>query len=181
MADIRRASRADRRRRSNPAYDGPERRTGQVHAVKVYSQIHNDEMQVFVQNPIISDNLSSAREELSKHSQRSRTLPVIVDLQKTTYVDTPGLSVLLELRRELTAQGRQLIIQNPSRSVLRMLNITRMNRVFTLRTTANADTVPIPGAVTKRPDGTPLPPEDSPLGALAGSSSTRNQPPSNPE
>ena len=83
------------------------------------------------------------------------TPTVVVDLYKTTYIDTPGLSILYELKQELAAKGRSLLLQNPSRCVLRMLNITRMYRIFPYRNTST-DVEMIPAAKS----GAPPPPEN---------------------
>jgi anti-anti-sigma factor len=155
MTDTRRNSRADRRRRAG-TYEGGERRKPAPATMTMYSQTRDNELQIYVQSPITADNAPLAKETLAKHVERSKaTRTVVVDLYKTTYIDTPGLSILYELKQELAAKGRSLILQNPSRCVLRMLNITRMYRIFPYRNTST-DVEVIPSAKS----GTPPPPEN---------------------
>lgn len=146
--DLRRTSRADRRKRSG-AWTGEERRRQTSPNVTVYSQVAGSELQVFVQNPIVAANCASAKVNLQKHCQRSQSPIVVLDLQKSTYIDTPGLSLVFELKRQINAQGRAFYLQNPSRCVQRMLNITRMVRVFPVRFTAMSDVQAIPKAAAQ--------------------------------
>lgn len=151
---MRRRSRADRRRALD-AIPELDRRHGASEDARIYSQVHGNELQIFVQDPITSDNCNIARAALEKHLQ-AHPLPVVVlDLQKVAYIDTPGLSTVFDVKKDIAAQGRLMYLQNPSRCVLRMLNITRLNRVFPVRYT-NTDgeripmsqPIPAPGKTT---------------------------------
>ncbi len=172
MSDLRRSSRADRRRRLNAAQN-EERRSGPPSEVTVYSQVREGELILFVQDPLIADNCASARHTLIAHLKRAPQAPTAIDLQKCAYIDTPGLSLLFEIKRDLEAHGRSFLLQNPSRAVLRMLNITKMARIFPMRmTNTDHELIPAaknpsllpstpPGAPAARPDFTsPPPPED---------------------
>ncbi|MGB9692571.1 MAG: STAS domain-containing protein [Candidatus Sumerlaeaceae bacterium] len=138
----RRQSRADRRRRNDQPAE-LDRRRGLPLEVRCLSQMVGNELVIFVQDPIGADNCASARQNMLSHIERHANVPVVVDLQKCTYIDTSGLTVLVELKKELAKQGRSLVLQNPSRPVLRMLNITLLNRVFPVRiTTREEDRIP---------------------------------------
>lgn len=156
--EFRRSSRADRRKRTG-TYTGEERRRPVPSTVTIYSQVTGAELQIFVQNPIIADNCTNAKEALLKHAQRSMSPVVVADLSKATYIDTPGLSTLFEVKRQVNAQGRAFYLQNPSRCVQRMLNITRMVRVFPIRFTTLSDVQAIPTAKS----AIPLPGDDEQL------------------
>jgi anti-anti-sigma factor len=145
MADSRRASRADRRKRSG-AFTGGERRGGIPDEVRIYSQTVSSELQVFIQDPITSDNVTSARDILQRHFQRSRTAVIVLDMEKCTYLDTTGLSMIFEMKKFVNSQGRAFYLQNPSRCVQRMLNLTRMVRLFPVRFTTTSDVHAIPTA-----------------------------------
>jgi anti-anti-sigma factor len=175
VTDIRRSSRADRRRQNAP-FAGPDRRKGIPDAVRVYSQIVGSELQIFVQDPITAASSMSAREALLRHCQRSRTGVVVMDLEKATYLDTPGLSMLFDLKKEINSQGRAFYLQNPSRCVQRMLNLTRMVRLFPVRFSTQSDVhaIPTARAVTPLAPASSAPPaadraktlpEDETLGA----------------
>ena len=142
---IKRGGRADRRRHVG-THPGEERRAEPLRTLTVYSQIIGSELQVFVQNPIMATNLTHARESLIHHSRRADVPVLVLDVSKCTYLDTPGLSLLFELKRMANTRGQAFYLQNPARAVLRMLNITRMIRIFPIRTTENSDANAIPVA-----------------------------------
>lgn len=133
MSELRKSSRADRRRTTDNDTGDGERRQPTPLTVTIYSQQVGDEAVLFVRDPVIAENCISAKDNLLSHAQRYKTPTVIVDVEKATYVDTTGLAVLFDVKKQITEQGRSFYLQNPSRSVLRMLNITRMNRIFSIR------------------------------------------------
>lgn len=142
-----RNSRADRRRRidpDRPAHAERRRSTPLTDAV-IRSQVIGEQVQLFIGSPLMADNSAAARLQLDQHSRRVTTPLVVVDLEKCAYMDTPGLSLLFELRKTCVADHRQLILQNPSRPVQRILNITGMHKVFAIRQTS-VDLERIPSA-----------------------------------
>jgi anti-anti-sigma factor len=58
---------------------------------------------------------------------------IVLEMSACPFLDTPGLAVLVELRKEVIAANRTLWIQAPSRTVTRILNLTKMIRLFPLR------------------------------------------------
>ena len=54
---------------------------------------------------------------------------VIVDLGAVTFLDSTGLRVLLSARRRLEADGRQLHVRNPSRSVQRVFVLSGLDEL----------------------------------------------------
>lgn len=137
----RRQSRADRRRRSELVDN--DRRRGLPLDVHCLSQGQGDNLVIFVQDPIGADNAAAAKGEILRHLHEHREKNVALDLGKCTYIDTPGLTTLYEIKKALATEGRSLILQNPSRAVMRMLNITLLNRVFPVRfTTREEERIP---------------------------------------
>ena len=61
--------------------------------------------------------------------------PVIVDLSGLRFMDSTGMSVLLNAHRRLARQGRSLTLACPPGPVLRVFELTNM--VDTLRVCAN--------------------------------------------
>lgn len=55
---------------------------------------------------------------------------VIVDLSRTTFMDSSGLRALMELWQSQTAAGLDLLIRNPSDPILRTLHNAGLDRVF---------------------------------------------------
>ena len=154
MTSLRRSSRADRRRTAC-AVMVPERRTGTASEFGARSQLQGEELLIQVRGAVTAATVGRAEKILQAHIQtHSAAVLVVIDLQDCCYMETPGLSLLFDLKRSLEAQGRSLILQNPSRAVLRILNITRMGRIFRFRmTTTDHEKIPI--ARTPQPVRTP--------------------------
>jgi anti-anti-sigma factor len=58
------------------------------------------------------------------------TAPVTVDLSGVTFCDASGLGALARLARYARAAGRQLTLTSVRPSVLKVMRITRLDRVF---------------------------------------------------
>jgi anti-sigma B factor antagonist len=59
-----------------------------------------------------------------------RTLSL--DLGDATFIDSAGLRVLLRARRAALMTGRGLVLASPSRAVVRLLEVTGIDRLFDL-------------------------------------------------
>jgi len=60
------------------------------------------------------------------------TSKIILDLSDVTVVDAHGLGVLLQLREQTLANGAGFELMNVSKPLSRILEITRLNAVFTI-------------------------------------------------
>src|SRR4051794_1652993 len=60
------------------------------------------------------------------------TGPVIIDLTDVTFIDSTGLSALLNALRRLTRAGRGLVLTLHEGPVLRLLRMTRLDSTFAL-------------------------------------------------
>ena len=58
-----------------------------------------------------------------------------LDLSGVELLDSVGLRVLMRTHRLLDADGRRLVLRDPSERVLRVLHLTLLDRWFTLRAT----------------------------------------------
>lgn len=63
---------------------------------------------------------------------------VRLDLSGLTFMDSTGLRTLWTLRQDVSARGGKLVIESPSPAVVRVLEVTGMNKVFDLDGTGNA-------------------------------------------
>lgn len=132
-----RKSRADRRRDSGALAPATERRSPVPALVPVVrSVVRKDRLNLYLQTELVAENCASSKAVLLQHCARSKRKVVIIDLEQCSYIDTAGLSVLIEIRKAVEQQGAVLVLENPSRGVLRLLNLTRMNRFFELRFTS---------------------------------------------
>jgi anti-sigma B factor antagonist len=73
-----------------------------------------------------TDNLRKAVHSLPK------TSAVILDFSRVTTVDAHGLGVMLELRERTEAKGIRLELMNVSHPLRRILEITRLDSVFSI-------------------------------------------------
>lgn len=92
-----------------------------------------DEMIVHLSSPVCADNISEISAGLREVFATHPAPKVVLEMSACPFLDTPGLTVLSELRKEVVAANRSLWIQAPSRSVTRILNLTKMIRLFPLR------------------------------------------------
>jgi anti-sigma B factor antagonist len=56
-----------------------------------------------------------------------------IDLSGVTFMDSTGLEVLLATRRRAEAAGGCLYLEDPSRRVIRVLEVTGVDRLFDIR------------------------------------------------
>jgi anti-sigma B factor antagonist len=64
--------------------------------------------------------------------------PVVVDLTEVTFIDSTGLSALLNALRRLTRAGRRMLLATQEGPVLRLLRMTRLDSTFALYDSAEA-------------------------------------------
>lgn len=137
MAGFVRKSRADRRRNSAGTLPDADRRaSGPALVPIIRSVVRKDRLNLYIRTELVAENCAASKAAVLQHCARSKRNLVIIDLEQCGYLDTAGLSILVEIRKALEQQGSILILENPSRGVLRLLNLTRMNRFFELRFTS---------------------------------------------
>ena len=137
MTEPRRSSRADRRKGAVILSPDEDRRNKPSMEVRIHPEIREEEVQLVVCDPITADNCFQAKKTMMALAVRHPGPVVVIDLAKSSYIDTTALAILFDVKKQITQQGRSFFLQDPSRSVLRMLNLTRMNRFFSIRFTAN--------------------------------------------
>ncbi|TWD79757.1 anti-sigma B factor antagonist [Kribbella amoyensis] len=73
------------------------------------------------------------------------TAPLVIDLAEVEFMDSSGLGVLVGAHKEAEAQGGSLELVNPHPRVTKILRITKLHKVLTVResladaTAANSD------------------------------------------
>ena len=73
--------------------------------------------------PALVEALATRRPDIAgKH--------LVVDLSEVGFIDSSGLAALLDARGRLAADGGMLILRRPSRCVVRLLDITHLQRAF---------------------------------------------------
>lgn len=57
---------------------------------------------------------------------------VVLDLAELSFIDSTGLSVVVEAAKQARSHGRELILARPSSSTYKILEITGLHRVLTV-------------------------------------------------
>jgi anti-anti-sigma factor len=67
-------------------------------------------------------------EELLRPALSARS--VVLDLSKTTYMDSSALTCLLTFNRDLNSNGGHFVIKHVPRTIRRVLEITHLDEIF---------------------------------------------------
>lgn len=60
-------------------------------------------------------------------------IPVIrLDLSNMEYIDSTGLGVLMNIRRNLLGEGQEIILVQPKRSIQKLMQLTGVDQIFTI-------------------------------------------------
>jgi anti-anti-sigma factor len=73
--------------------------------------------------PALAEALATQRPDMAGER-------LVVDLSDIGFMDSSGLAALLDARGRLAASGGVLILRQPSRCVVRLLEITHLRRAF---------------------------------------------------
>ena len=82
---------------------------------------------LFIQGHIVNGETDVLRNAVD---DASNTRNVILDLSRVTTVDAHGLGVMLQLRENTEAKGMHLHLMNPSKPLVKVLELTRLDTVF---------------------------------------------------
>lgn len=59
--------------------------------------------------------------------------PVIrLDLSDMEYIDSTGLGVLMNIRRNLLGENQEIILVQPKRSIQKLMQLTGVDQIFTI-------------------------------------------------
>ncbi|PID82585.1 MAG: anti-anti-sigma factor [Clostridiales bacterium] len=58
---------------------------------------------------------------------------VLLDMEDVSYIDSTGLGIFIALVKRLKSSGKNLILLNPNRSIVKLFEITGLDQIFTLR------------------------------------------------
>ena len=64
---------------------------------------------------------------------------IVVTMAEVTFMDSSGLRVLIDLQQRAGAAGRRLVLESPSQSVTRLLEVSGLADHFTIRTEPTTD------------------------------------------
>ncbi|MBT3238498.1 MAG: STAS domain-containing protein [Rhodospirillaceae bacterium] len=61
-----------------------------------------------------------------------RKMPILIDLSKVEYIDSSGIASLVECLQTARKSGSDLVLVAVSESALRVLELARLDKVFTI-------------------------------------------------
>lgn len=72
----------------------------------------------------------STSPELKKLFEKQPAKKVVVDLEKTTYIDSSGLATLVEMLKKMKTQGGSFCLAGMSEKVKSLFEITKLDKLF---------------------------------------------------
>jgi len=107
-----------------------------------YRITHRDGVQVLHLHRIMSDlDNRLILDEINRSLQEGHLESLIIDLSQLEYMDSTGLNLLLALWRHLRQFGCPMVLTEPTAPVRRLLELTRLQSVFTF--IPSADGMPV--------------------------------------
>ena len=58
--------------------------------------------------------------------------PLTVDLSQLEFIDSTGLSLLVQAKQRIESQGHEFVLRNPTERVQRVLEISGLTELFTI-------------------------------------------------
>lgn len=79
-------------------------------------------------------NFSARKSYQQTINQAEATTPrtIILDLTQVSYIDSAGLGLLALSHKKLTGAGIQMCLASPQESVMQILELTNMDKMFTI-------------------------------------------------
>ena len=74
---------------------------------------------------------ASLRSALIELAQRGCD-PLVVDLADLEFIDSTGLSLLVQAQQRIESQGHRFVLRNPAERVQRVLEISGLTELFTI-------------------------------------------------
>ena len=102
-------------------------------ALEVEIESNGDKSLLRVTGEIDLNSSPSLRKTILKAVEKARN-EFAVDLSEVPYMDSSGVATLVEALKLCDKKEINFIISEPSHSVLKVLQLSRLDQVFTIRT-----------------------------------------------
>ena len=99
-------------------------------------QIEGETLRIYGVQELGAAHANEFRDE-ARRALNNGLKNVEVDLSETTFLDSSGLGALIALHKTACSRGGGLRLLNPLPSVLQILELTRMHRIFDIVKTKN--------------------------------------------
>ncbi|NLG17420.1 MAG: STAS domain-containing protein [Fibrobacter sp.] len=98
-------------------------------SLKIRSKKINSSPVLEITGEITGENVGKITSKL-EGLRKGDSQKVVVDLSKTTFIDSHGLGVFVYIWRLLGEQNRELIFLNPQGFIRNMFNGTNLDKIF---------------------------------------------------
>lgn len=102
----------------------------------VHWKKHDEALEVGLKGELDADNV----EELNRFFQEGEgagASRIVLDLSELAYVDSSGLGAFVRLMKEARGRGGDVRLVGPTNEVKKVLELTRLSRVFDVRETVS--------------------------------------------
>ena len=89
----------------------------------------NDVMVVDVEGQLIVGNRQELKQKVLEELQNGQ-LKFVVDFEKTGYIDSSGLGVLVSLSKKIREQGGELRLANLNEDLRTLFELTKLDTLF---------------------------------------------------
>ena len=89
----------------------------------------NDVLVVDVEGQLIVGNRQELKQKLLEELQNGQ-LKFVVDFEKTGYIDSSGLGVLVSLSKKIREQGGELRLANLNEDLRTLFELTKLDTLF---------------------------------------------------
>ncbi|RDC61773.1 STAS domain-containing protein [Adhaeribacter pallidiroseus] len=106
--------------------------------MKLESTVTEDIVYVRLQGDLIGSPDSQQLVELVNNSISETKLLCAVDLSQVRFINSSGIGVLVSLLTKFRNRGGEMVLINPSEQIRKLLIITKLNNIFTIKETDQA-------------------------------------------
>lgn len=106
--------------------------------MKLESTVTKDIVYVRLQGDLIGSPDSQQLIELVNNSINETKLLCAVDLSQVRFINSSGIGVLVSLLTKFRNRGGEMVLINPSEQIRKLLIITKLNNIFTVKETDEA-------------------------------------------
>ena len=99
---------------------------------KVVVSLDQEAVVLTISGELDSHTAPGLRSQLRDLIVDQGNLTVVLDLAGLTFIDSSGLRVLVGALKWTRSRGGDLALANPTRNTLRVLEVSRLNRLFTV-------------------------------------------------
>jgi anti-sigma B factor antagonist len=106
--------------------------------MKLESTVTKDIVYVRLQGDLIGSPDSQQLIELVNNSINETKLLCAIDLSQVRFINSSGIGVLVSLLTKFRNRGGEMVLINPSEQIRKLLIITKLNNIFTVKETDEA-------------------------------------------